>query len=78
MKQFCNMEEYKKEQIDKLYKTSNKGINPILNDIISILFLPAGLLLMLLDSSIPKAYKTVIITLIVLVSLWVFYTLFYA
>ena|GEM_PF-1673300 len=67
------MEENKKTSDQKIV---NKGINPVLNDIISVLFLPAGLFLMLINPSMPRAYKIVIATLIVIGGLWIIYSIF--
>jgi len=69
------MEKHKEESSNQSFKNPNKGINPVLNDIISILFLPAGLFLMLINSSMPKAYKTVIVTSIIIGAIWVIYSI---
>jgi len=71
------MENDKKEQRDKSLKTPNQRINPVLNDIISVLFLPAGLFLMLINPSMPKAYKIAIAILILIGALWIIYSMFF-
>ncbi|HLT41854.1 MAG TPA: hypothetical protein VKZ95_04040 [Sphingobacteriaceae bacterium] len=63
------------QQIDGLSKSPKGKVNPVLSDIISVLFMPAGLFIMLIDSSLPKAYKVSIIVLLSFAALWILYSL---
>jgi len=59
------------QQIDGLSKSPKGKVNPVLSDVISVLFIPAGLLI---DSSLPKAYKVSIMVFLSLGALWILYS----